>query len=331
MFRQIPTNIITGFLGVGKTTAIQYLLTHKPADERWAVLVNEFGEVGIDASLLGNEQQATGVFMREVPGGCMCCAAGIPMQVALSQLIRQAKPDRILIEPTGLGHPLEVIRVLQQPHYQDVLDLRSTITLVDARKLSDPRYTDNDTFNQQLQVADRVVAHKADLYRGNETEQLVEYLQTLVCNPPVVSCSDGQLSLTWLDKDSKHNSITGAESHQHSDHQHDHFQADDELPECGYLRKDNQSEGYYSSGWIFSPEFEFDYSELEPLLMGIEAERLKAVFITSEGIFAFNMADSVLKVQALDEVMDSRIEVIGQQPVDAAALERQLLAMAVRY
>ncbi|SER21136.1 GTPase, G3E family [Amphritea atlantica] len=331
MFRQIPTNIITGFLGVGKTTAIQYLLTHKPADERWAVLVNEFGEVGIDAGLLSNEQQATGVFMREVPGGCMCCAAGIPMQVALSQLIRQAKPDRILIEPTGLGHPLEVIRVLQQPHYQDVLDLRSTITLVDARKLSDLRYTDNDTFNQQLQVADRVVAHKADLYSGNEIEQLVNYLQTLACDPPVVSCTEGQLSLTWLDTGSQHSSINDVESQQHSHDQHDHFQADEEIPECGYLRKDNQSEGYFSSGWIFSPEFEFDYSKLEPFLMGIEAERLKAVFITNEGIFAFNMADSVLKVQALDEVMDSRIEIIGQQPVDAAALERQLLAMAVRY
>jgi len=124
MFSQIPANIITGFLGVGKTTAIQYLLNHKPANERWAVLVNEFGEVGIDAGLLANERQATGVFMREVPGGCMCCAAGVPMQVALSQLIRQAKPDRLLIEPTGLGHPLEVVRVLQQPHYQDVLELR---------------------------------------------------------------------------------------------------------------------------------------------------------------------------------------------------------------
>ena len=327
MYSQIPTNIITGFLGVGKTTVIQYLLNHKPANERWAVLVNEFGEVGIDASLLANEQQTTGVFMREVPGGCMCCAAGIPMQVALSQLIRQAKPDRILIEPTGLGHPLEVIRVLQQPHYQDVLDLRSTITLVDARKLSDSRYTDNDTFNQQLQVADRVVAHKADLYSGHETEQLIHYLQALGCDAPVINAVDGQLDPEWLEAVSQHNNVTQPET----SHQHDHFQANDEIPECGYLRKDNQSEGYYSSGWIFSPVFEFDYSELEPLLMGIDAERLKAVFITNEGIFAFNMADSVLKVQALDEVMDSRIEIISQQPVDAAALERQLLAMAVRY
>jgi len=328
MLSQIPTNIITGFLGVGKTTAIQYLLNHKPAHERWAVLVNEFGEVGIDAGLLANEQQATGVFMREVPGGCMCCAAGIPMQVALTQLIRQAKPDRLLIEPTGLGHPLEVVRVLQQPHYRDVLDLRSTITLVDARKLADSRYTGNETFNQQLQVADLVVAHKTDLYVATETEQLTEYLQTLGSDAPVLSCNEGQLSLQWLDADSKHDRVTDTESsHQH----HDHFQTDELMPDCGYLRKDNSGEGYYSSGWIFSAEFEFSFTALETLLMGVPAERLKAVFITDEGIFAFNLADAVLKVQALDEVMDSRIEVIGQQPAEWSELEQQLLAITVRY
>lgn len=328
MFTQIPTNIITGFLGVGKTTAIQQLLKDKPADERWAVLVNEFGEIGIDAGLLANEQQATGVFMKEVPGGCMCCAAGIPMQVALSQLIRQAKPDRILIEPTGLGHPLEVIKVLQQPHYQEVLDLRTVITLVDARKLADARYTEHDTFNQQLQVADLVIAHKEDLYNGTEMAQLTDYLSQLGSQAPIVGSSNGLLDLSWLEAASKHRAAnTPAEpSHQH----HDHYQADDEIPACGYLRKDNQGEGYHSSGWIFSPEFEFSYAALEPLLMGVESERLKAVFITDEGIFAFNQVDSVLKVQALDEVMDSRIEVIGEEPCQWAELEQQLLAMAVR-
>ena len=70
----VPTNVITGFLGVGKTTAILHLLTHKPSDERWAVLVNEFGEIGVDGSLFeGRSSNEKGVFIREVPGGCMLC------------------------------------------------------------------------------------------------------------------------------------------------------------------------------------------------------------------------------------------------------------------
>lgn len=88
----IPTNLILGFLGVGKTTAILNLLKHKPAGERWAVLVNEFGEVGIDGAMLDME----GAFVREVPGGCMCCVAGLPMQIGLNQLIHRARPDRLL-------------------------------------------------------------------------------------------------------------------------------------------------------------------------------------------------------------------------------------------
>ena len=93
----IPTNIITGFLGVGKTSAILNLMKNKPVNERWAVLVNEFGEIGVDGSLIQGNQTTQQVFIREVPGGCMCCAAGLPMQIALNQLLTEAKPDRLLI------------------------------------------------------------------------------------------------------------------------------------------------------------------------------------------------------------------------------------------
>ena len=106
----VPTNIITGFLGVGKTSTILHLLENKPGNERWAVLVNEFGEIGIDGSLFeGQRGDKQGVVIREVPGGCMCCAAGLPMQVALNQLLVKARPDRLLIEPTGLGHPKDCL------------------------------------------------------------------------------------------------------------------------------------------------------------------------------------------------------------------------------
>ncbi len=92
----VAANIITGFLGVGKTTAIRHLLANKPEQARWAVLVNEFGEVGVDGAILSEQ----GALVKEVPGGCMCCVAGLPMTVGLNTLLAQ-KPDRILIEPTG--------------------------------------------------------------------------------------------------------------------------------------------------------------------------------------------------------------------------------------
>ena len=106
MIKAVPTNIITGFLGVGKTSSLLHLLKQKPANERWAILINEFGEIGIDGSLVNgsrnkapnnNASNEKRVFIREVPGGCMCCAAGLPMQIALNQLLAESKPNRLLI------------------------------------------------------------------------------------------------------------------------------------------------------------------------------------------------------------------------------------------
>ena len=95
--RAIPTNIITGFLGVGKTSTIIKLMKHKPNNERWAVLVNEFGEIGIDSCLIQGQLSDKQIFIREVAGGCMCCTAGLSMQIALNQLLKKAKPDRLLM------------------------------------------------------------------------------------------------------------------------------------------------------------------------------------------------------------------------------------------
>ncbi len=330
MYQNIPTNIITGFLGAGKTTAIQQLLSQKPANERWAVLVNEFGEVGIDASMMeGSSEQGEQVFISEVPGGCMCCTAGLPMSIALNQLIRKASPDRLLIEPTGLGHPEEVIATLLQPEYREVLDIRATLTLVDARKLSDARYRDHEIFRQQLRVADRVIASKSDLYTGDEFEQLQAFLKTLSLDVAVSEADQGSVETDWLLPESGYQ----AEASHHHSHHGDASGAlatDDELPECGYLRKDNKGQGYCSSGWVFSPEFEFQFDALEGLLNGLDVERMKAVFITDDGIYAFNLADGVLSVKPLDEVWDSRIEVIGTEPDSWQSLEQDLLAISVR-
>jgi len=142
-------------------------LRHKPAEQRWAVLVNEAGRVGIDGAMLEGlaageglrdgipgsaGSAANGVVIREVPGGCMCCVAGLPSQLALVELLRRAKPDRLLVEPTGLGHPaaiLDQIRALG-----DSVELRATIALVDPRNLADPRFLAHETFEDQAQLAD---------------------------------------------------------------------------------------------------------------------------------------------------------------------------------
>ena len=126
--RQTAVNLVTGSLGVGKTTTIAHLLASRPAHERWAVLVNEFGRVGIDGERLADAAgDGPGVAIREVAGGCMCCAVGVPTRVAVTEILRRVRPDRLLIEPSGLGHPAGLFDLLQGPQLRAHLRARGLI------------------------------------------------------------------------------------------------------------------------------------------------------------------------------------------------------------
>lgn len=308
----VPTNIITGFLGVGKTSAIMHLLKHKPAAERWAVLVNEFGEIGVDGSMFqGRHNEDNGVFIREVPGGCMCCAAGLPMLMALNLLLTRARPQRLLIEPTGLGHPVEVLQVLSEDHYRDVLSLQKILTLVDARKLSDRRYTEHATFNQQIAIADIVVGNKRDLYGPGDEQQLRAYIKEQgAANARVVFTEQGIVAPEILS--GRTATVIPAKHKQLSDAR---VTEPDEpaIPECGYLRAMNQGEGFESVGWRFDARQHFDRDKLFGFLSGLSVERMKAVFITAEGIFAYNLTNDALTEMGLDDCLESRIKIIATQ------------------
>ena len=319
----VPTNIITGFLGVGKTSAVLHLLKSKSVNQRWAVLVNEFGEIGVDGSLFeGQHSSDQGVFIREVPGGCMCCAAGLPMQIALNELLIRSKPDRLLIEPTGLGHPEEVLQVLSAEHYRDVLSLQKILTLVDARKLSESRYTTHQTFKQQIAIADIVVGNKTDLYGKTHKAMLEDYFaQHASPNTRLIFTRNGQISPEELDGET-------AAVAQVGDHHHPAERKpllyELPFPECGYLKANNEGEGFQSVGWRFSPRHVFEYKKLFNVLNGIHAERMKAVFITEKGIFAYNLTVDALMEFSLDDCLESRIEIISEHLNDDS-LEAQLV------
>ena len=295
----IPTNIITGFLGVGKTTAILHLLKQKPANERWALLVNEFGEIGVDGSLFqGQHSEESGVFVREVPGGCMCCAAGLPMQIALNQLLTRARPQRLLIEPTGLGHPKEVLEVLSAEYYRDVLDIQKSLTLVDARKLSDSRYTNHQTFNQQIDIADIVVGNKQDLYQRGDKTQLENYISARKGSKTTIVFTDhGKIDPAILQGSSQVASTLNQRKYHYRNQQ----------------EQENTEEGYQSIGWRFPPDKVFKRQALYAWLNGLKAERMKAVFITDEGVFGYNLTPDALTEMELDDCLESRVEIIAEE------------------
>jgi G3E family GTPase len=338
--KAVPTNIITGFLGVGKTTAILHLLASKPANERWAVLVNEFGEIGIDGGLMAGGQGAqTGVFIREVPGGCMCCVSGLPMQMALNRLLIAAKPDRLLIEPTGLGHPQEVIKSLRQPHYATVIDLRATLTLIDPRRTRDSRYTRNATFIQQIAVADVLVANKSDQCTDDDFSSLGAYLVEKASHEkPLYRVSFGEIPFSALsapavyaapesDPDPSRRFVVPALS-KTAVGQHESTERSDHRPLAAgdYMTIKKQADGFTSIGWRFHASILFDRGRLFAFFSGLTLQRVKAIFITSDGVFGYNFSDQALTEVELDEAQESCIEGIDNDEMAFEGFEASLLA-----
>ncbi len=131
MLQNIPTHVIAGPLGAGKTSLIRQLLAQRPPNERWAVLVNEFGLVGLDAALLSRDNE--GIAIGEVAGGCLCCVNGMPFQVGLGRLLRKARPDRLFIEPSGLGHPVQLLGQLRQAPWSGVLAVQPLLMVLDTQ------------------------------------------------------------------------------------------------------------------------------------------------------------------------------------------------------
>ena len=120
----MPVHIITGFLGSGKTTLIHSLIRDKPVDETWAILVNEFGQIGIDQAMF---EQRDDVVIKGLPGGCLCCQLAFVLQAGLVNLLARAKPDRVIIEPSGLGHPAGLIDLLRSEAFEGTLEIRDII------------------------------------------------------------------------------------------------------------------------------------------------------------------------------------------------------------
>ena len=305
-------NVITGFLGVGKTTAILNLLQQKPDDELWAILVNEFGEIGVDGGLLkGQAPVRDDVMVFEIPGGCMCCAAGLPMEMALSQLFFLASPDRLIIEPTGLGHPAEVLSVLASDAYRDRLALHTTVALVDARNMADDRHSRHPSFIQQLEIADVILANKADLATNSDLQRLSTYLEQLnVPHADLLPVEHGAMDLSILSGRSAWSPIERAHHHTDPDYV---LAADLPMPACGFLRADNSGEGFESVGWRFSADKTFHYAKVVAFLRGVDADRIKAVLITDRGIVGFNVSGSAFSEVPIDDCLESRLEIISSE------------------
>jgi len=319
----IAVNLITGFLGVGKTTLIRHLLKEHPKDETWAVLVNEFGEVGIDGALLDED----GVAIEEVAGGCLCCVSAPAFAVGLNKLIRQYRPQRILIEPSGLGHPAQILSTLRTPLYSSIIDIQATLCVVDARHLSSQRHREHQTFVDQIHLADIVIANKADQYTAHDEDSLLEYMAGLTpAKQHIALATQGQIDITLLSHGTAERQAQFPEAHA--------FLLSQEAKQDAPITSDWTSfegftDNYYRLGFRISSEHVFDQKRLEEFLDNLSIERIKGVLKTQSGNWSINATASEKTIDVIDETEISGLQLIDSQPLDKPSIEEALKACLI--
>ena len=313
--RKVSITLFTGFFGVGKTTAIRSLLLRKPINEKWAILVNEFGEVAIDQVAL-NESVQNGVVIREIPGGCMCCAMNVPMGVAITEILGRVKPDRLIVEPTGLGHPAGILDELENTNFQALVTIGAVICFVDPRFVGDPRIENAEVFRDQIHLADVLVANKMDLATEEELVRFQHWAEALFPQKLVITRTvKGNIDLALLDEKPYEKRLPLFPKV----HSHVKERATTTIgePSPGIpIRLENNGVDYQGCGWVFSREDKFNGDALIDYLGppgpdGLNnLERLKGVFRVNDEWVLVDRVRNELSFSSISYRRDSRMEII---------------------
>jgi len=316
MLNNIATHLIAGPLGAGKTSLLRQLLAQKPAEERWALLINEFGAIGLDAALL--DTGADGVSLAEVAGGCLCCVNGAPFQIGLARLLRRSKPTRLFIEPSGLGHPAELRRQLSAAPWRGVLALQPDVLVLDAAALV-AGHELLDSQREALANAGLLLLNKAETLDQASRRQLAQRwpgktlywteqgFLPLDALPQVVVSLDGPVDNLPDASARPLGSLWNT-------------------PDTPICQSQAGPEGW-SIGWCWHPSQRFDTQRVSNWLGDLGWRRAKLVLHASDGWSAANALDGApLQWQPSAWRRDSRIELIFTHAQDTAALQNALYA-----
>ena len=182
-------DIISGFLGAGKTTLIKKLLSEAFTGEQVVLIENEFGEIGIDGGFL----KESGIEIREMNSGCICCSLVGDFGKSLREVVDTYHPDRILIEPSGVGKLSDVIKAVQDVQEEIDAQLNSFTTVVDVTKCRIYRKNFGEFFSNQIEYAGAVILSRTDKAKPEKIEESVALLRELNDKAPFITTPIAQL------------------------------------------------------------------------------------------------------------------------------------------
>lgn len=260
-------DIISGFLGAGKTTLIKKLLSEAFVGEQVVLIENEFGEIGIDGGFL----KEAGIEIREMNSGCICCSLVGDFGEALTEVINTYHPDRIIIEPSGVGKLSDVIGAVENVKNEELV-LNSTTTVVDVNKCKMYMKNFGEFYRNQVETARTIILSRTDIAKAGKAEDAVHMIREMndkaaIITTPIAELDGKKILQTMeyvqtLDEmmketleqacehhhdhhDHDENCTCGCHDHDHHEHEHDHHHDHDENCTCGCHEHDHHDHEHH--------------------------------------------------------------------------------------
>ena len=245
-------DIISGFLGAGKTTFIQKLLSDALKGENVVLIENEFGEIGVDSGFLKN----AGIEIREMNQGCICCSLVGDFESSLKEVIEQYHPDRILIEPSGVGKLSDILSAVKTVSENLDVKLDGAVTVVDATKAKLYNKNFGEFFDDQIRFATSVVLSRMDIASGEKAEEAINIVRGINPHANLITTGIAELSgeklLEIIGKEEnleeellaevKAKAAHHHEHHHDHEHHHEHHHEHGESCGCGCHDHDHEEE-----------------------------------------------------------------------------------------
>ena len=218
-------DVISGFLGAGKTTFIKRLVEGNKDKGKTIIIENEFGEIGIDGGFLKN----SGIEIKEMNSGCICCSLAGDFEASLRELLEKYSPNRVIIEPSGVGKLSDVLKAVSDVEKDLPVESNSAVTVVDVKKCKMYMKNFGEFFNNQIQFANTIILSRTDLADDKKIEEAVALIKGInpeatIVTTPLDKLSDEKIE-EMLSKpiDLKSELLEElAKEHEHHHHHHDH-------------------------------------------------------------------------------------------------------------
>lgn len=343
-------DIISGFLGAGKTTLIRKLLQEAFQKEKLVLIENEFGEIGIDGGFLKD----AGVEIKEMNSGCICCSLVGDFGTALQEVLEKFQPDRVIIEPSGVGKLSDVIKAVKGVAEKVPVILNSYTTVVDVKKCKMYMKNFGEFFNNQIESAQTIVLSRTQDVKEDKLEQCVKELKehnphaTIITTPwsdlngsQILSAMEKQASLERdlmeeVQQHEEHHHDHGEheheghhhdhEEHEHEGHHHDHHHEGEESCECDHEHHHHDHHGHHHAdevftSWGIETPHKYDKQELTDILKTFSETDRYGMILRAKGMVActdgtwlyFDFVPEEYEIRQGDPDVTGRLCVIGSK------------------